>query len=163
MSRCLYRSTNSVVIGGVCGGLAEYLNQDPILIRLLTVIAFFASAGLPVIIGYIIGWIIIPRADTEFSQAGRTGQAPTAGYRSSSWHTYLPGVILIAIGGFLLLREYIYWFDFDDLWPVLLILIGLGLILLRGTRREPRTLSSTDSRASNGQQANGHSGEGVTS
>ncbi len=54
----LYRSKNNRVIGGVCGGIAEYVNTDPTLIRLLWVLATLIwGAGL---FAYIIAWIIIP-------------------------------------------------------------------------------------------------------
>ncbi|MGN1378431.1 MAG: PspC domain-containing protein [Dorea sp.] len=54
----LYRSRDSRMICGVCGGLAEYLNVDPTLVRLATVlIACMAGSG---ILAYIIAAIIIP-------------------------------------------------------------------------------------------------------
>lgn len=57
--RRLYRSGNDKILGGVCGGIAEYLGVDPVLIRLLWIIGTLAwGAG---IIAYIIAWIIIPR------------------------------------------------------------------------------------------------------
>ena len=55
----LYRSANERILGGVCGGIGEYTNLDPVLIRLLWVLAaLFWGSG---IILYIIAWIIIPR------------------------------------------------------------------------------------------------------
>ncbi|MHC4752178.1 MAG: PspC domain-containing protein [Planctomycetota bacterium] len=55
----LYRSGSDRIIGGVCGGIAEYLKSDPTIIRLLWVIGTLAwGAGL---LAYIIAWIIIPR------------------------------------------------------------------------------------------------------
>jgi len=45
------------MLGGVCGGLAEYLNTDPTVIRLLWVIFAFMGAG---ILAYIAAWIIMP-------------------------------------------------------------------------------------------------------
>jgi phage shock protein C len=55
----LYRSGRDRILGGVCGGIAEYLGVDPVLIRLLWVIWTLAwGSG---IIAYIIAWIIIPR------------------------------------------------------------------------------------------------------
>jgi phage shock protein C len=54
----LYRSRNERMLGGVCGGLADYLNTDPTLIRLLFVV--FALAGGPGIIAYLIFWILVP-------------------------------------------------------------------------------------------------------
>lgn len=55
----LYRSRTNRSISGVCGGLGEYLRIDPVVIRLLWVIACFCSAGLAVI-GYFIAAAIIP-------------------------------------------------------------------------------------------------------
>jgi len=44
--------------GGVCGGMAEYANMDPVLIRVLWVI--FTLLGGSGILAYVICWIIIP-------------------------------------------------------------------------------------------------------
>ena len=57
--RRLYRSGNDRILGGVCGGIAEYLGVDPVIIRLIWVISIFAwGFG---VLAYIIAWIIIPR------------------------------------------------------------------------------------------------------
>ncbi len=54
----LYRSDTQKMLGGVCGGLAEYFNIDVSLVRLLWALTlFFGGAGLLV---YLIAWIIIP-------------------------------------------------------------------------------------------------------
>lgn len=58
VNRKLYRSKKDKMIGGVCGGIAEYLGIDPTIIRLIWAFtAFFWGAG---IILYILAWIIIP-------------------------------------------------------------------------------------------------------
>jgi len=55
----LYRSGKKKVLGGVCGGIAEYFNVDPTIIRLLWVLFFLAyGAG---ILAYIVAWTIIPK------------------------------------------------------------------------------------------------------
>lgn len=55
----LYRSDEDRMIGGVCGGMAEYFNVDPVLIRVIAVILLFAwSFGFW---AYLILWIIVPR------------------------------------------------------------------------------------------------------
>ncbi|MEA4832125.1 MAG: PspC domain-containing protein [Oscillospiraceae bacterium] len=53
----LYRSTNSRMLFGVCGGIGEYLNIDPTIIRLLAVLTGCTGTG---IIAYIVAAIIIP-------------------------------------------------------------------------------------------------------
>jgi len=59
MSRKLYLSNVDKKIGGVCGGIGEYFDIDPTLIRLLWVIAvLFFGTG---ILAYLIAWAIIPR------------------------------------------------------------------------------------------------------
>ena len=55
----LYRSGKDKILGGVCGGIGEYLGVDPVLIRLLWIASFFAF-GTGILL-YIIAWIIIPR------------------------------------------------------------------------------------------------------
>lgn len=56
----LYRSGKNKYLGGVCGGVAEYFNLDPTLIRILWVIIVFFPPGLGVIL-YILLWIFVPR------------------------------------------------------------------------------------------------------
>lgn len=53
----LYRSRDSRMLCGVCGGVAEYFNIDPTLIRLLFVLFGLSGTG---IVAYIIAAIIIP-------------------------------------------------------------------------------------------------------
>lgn len=55
----LYRTPYNRVLGGVCGGLAEYSNTDPTIIRLLVVILSLFGLGITFLL-YIIAWIIIP-------------------------------------------------------------------------------------------------------
>lgn len=56
----LYRSGKDRMLGGVLGGLAEYLNVDPTILRILYVLLLFASVGF-IILAYFVGWILIPR------------------------------------------------------------------------------------------------------
>ena len=55
----LYRSRKNKVIGGVCGGIAEYLDVDPVVVRLIWAIVTLISMGLG-ILAYLIAWVIIP-------------------------------------------------------------------------------------------------------
>lgn len=58
----LYRSRTNRMISGVCGGIAEYFNVDPTVIRLIAVLLFFMGAVIGGIIAYIICAAIIPEA-----------------------------------------------------------------------------------------------------
>ena len=53
----LYRSKDDRIIGGVCGGLAQHLDLDPSLIRIITVLLIFSGIS-PIF--YLIAWLIIP-------------------------------------------------------------------------------------------------------
>jgi len=57
MAKKLKRSQDRI-LGGVCSGLAEYFDIDPVIVRLLwllTVLTFGVG-----IVGYLVAWIIIP-------------------------------------------------------------------------------------------------------
>lgn len=55
----LYRSRRDVMICGVCGGIAEYFDIDPTIVRLVAVILIFGwGSGL---LAYLVGAIIIPK------------------------------------------------------------------------------------------------------
>jgi phage shock protein PspC (stress-responsive transcriptional regulator) len=56
----LYRSGNDKILGGVCGGIAEYFAIDPTIIRLLWIVLTLMGWGSGIIL-YIILWIIVPR------------------------------------------------------------------------------------------------------
>ena len=55
----LTRSYNRV-IGGVCGGIAEFIGWDATLVRVIYVLLSIFSAGFPGILVYIILWIVMP-------------------------------------------------------------------------------------------------------
>lgn len=50
------------MIAGVCGGIAEYFQLDPTVVRILYVIVSVFSVAFPGIIAYIILWAIIPQS-----------------------------------------------------------------------------------------------------
>ena len=58
--RKLYRSRNQRMVAGVCGGLADYFDIDPTVIRVLfLILAVFGGSGLVV---YLVMWIVVPDA-----------------------------------------------------------------------------------------------------
>jgi len=56
----LYKSDDDKVIAGVIGGLGEYFNVDPVLLRVVYIIFTFFTAVVPGLLAYIIMAIIIP-------------------------------------------------------------------------------------------------------
>ncbi|MDR2980576.1 MAG: PspC domain-containing protein [Bacteroidales bacterium] len=60
----LYRSLNDKKIAGVCGGLGEYFNIDPTLIRVIF-LALFLGAGIGLLL-YLILWLVVPNESQKF-------------------------------------------------------------------------------------------------
>jgi len=89
MERRIYRSRKNRMIAGVCGGIAEYLNIDPAIVRLIMALLVLAN-GLGIIL-YILAVIIIPEKPEE------TGDVSSSPYVETHSPVTL-GVILIIIG-----------------------------------------------------------------
>ena len=158
--RSLRRSGGEKVIGGVCGGLAEYLRSDPLIVRILFVIlAMTTGLGLPV---YLIMWILVPAGDTqglsheeivrsnveeigertrelgkETQQAlGRPGRCRAWRWQGTSGDRLLVGGSVLVLVGFLILLGnlgLLWWFSLGKLWPLLLIALG-AILLLKNVR-----------------------------
>ncbi|MDX1382586.1 MAG: PspC domain-containing protein [Thermoanaerobaculia bacterium] len=58
--RGLRRSRQHRVLGGVCGGLATWLDWNPTLVRLLYVVVSILSVGFPGILVYVVLWLVMP-------------------------------------------------------------------------------------------------------
>ena len=56
----LHRNKIEYKIAGICSGIGDYFEIDPVIVRLIFLLGFFLGGGLIV---YIIGWIIIPVKD----------------------------------------------------------------------------------------------------
>lgn len=143
MEKRLYRSYTDKMLGGVCGGLGEYFDIDPVIIRVLFIVAvIFGGGG---ILAYIILWIVIPQKPftiPKFNQQS-SNQTETNTEQSSNDDSFknfviekrkmnknsLVGIILIFLGVLFLLDNFIPRFNFHDFWPLILIGIGFALIL----------------------------------
>jgi len=64
MDKRYYLSTTDKKIGGVCGGLAEYFEVDPLLVRLLFVFLTFSLGG--GLLLYLLLWILAPKRPTAW-------------------------------------------------------------------------------------------------
>lgn len=58
----LYRSRRNSILGGVCGGIAEWLGWSPTWVRVLYVIGSVLSVAFPGAIVYVILWLVIPKS-----------------------------------------------------------------------------------------------------
>lgn len=56
----LYRSRINKKIAGICGGIAEMMDVDPTIVRLIVVVLGFATGVFPFCIGYLVAWWIVP-------------------------------------------------------------------------------------------------------
>ncbi len=65
----LYRSKTNKVIAGIFGGIAETYSIDPSLLRLALVFLGVTTGVVPLVVTYIIGWIIISKVPEEENKA----------------------------------------------------------------------------------------------
>jgi phage shock protein C len=129
--RMLYRHPSDKLVGGVCGGIGEYLGWSPVIVRVAWVVATFATWG-GGLLAYILLALFLPVG------ANTTGQLkPPALELSQKGMTWAAG-LLIGLGGLWLLANLGIlpgmWRGFWGLvgvvfWP--LLLIGAGYLLLR--------------------------------
>jgi phage shock protein C len=157
----LYRSSRSRVFGGVAGGIADYFSIDPVLVRLLFVaLAILGGGGVLI---YIILWIVLPEynpvnfsADFSSASTPHVNPQPQTEPEMSNQNPFprkedddesktkgaiIAGVILITLGSLFFIDNLIPSIDFGDLWPVLLIVIGL-VILLTGMPGKRKNMNS---------------------
>ena len=64
----IFRERFDKKLGGVCGGLGQYLRIDPSIIRLLVIFFGVLTAVIPVVICYLIAYLIIPLGPTTYIQ-----------------------------------------------------------------------------------------------
>ena len=60
----LYRSKTNKVFGGLIGGMGEYFDVDPVILRLLWILILVFSGFVPAIIVYIIGIFVVPERES---------------------------------------------------------------------------------------------------
>ena len=75
--RRLYRSRTDRMIGGVCGGIAEYSNLDPTLVRVLFILLAFITGG-ATLLAYPILWIVVPEQPAAPASWPTTPTTPPA-------------------------------------------------------------------------------------
>lgn len=140
----LYRSESNKIIAGVAGGLGEYFNIDPTIIRILFILmTIFGGSGLII---YIVLWLIIPtrsaisknsqeaiRLNIEEMKSATKAfahniRSPGSARENSKFWWAL---IIITVGFLFLLNNFglLEPLELDKLWPLALVIFGLALIL----------------------------------
>ncbi len=128
MEKKLQRDTQHKVIGGVCAGLANYFDIDATLLRLLLAfLILFAGTGFWL---YIILWIVMPAGRIEPSSDGVETFVPeTTQEPKNNRGSMIVGLTLIGLGALGLLHRFVPEFNWQMVWPIALIVLGLVLIL----------------------------------
>ena len=129
----LFRSRKNKVIGGICGGLADYFEVDVVIIRILFVLlALIQGVGFLI---YLVALFVIPVNPNETASRG---EAKSSRDRSRNVLLFL-GIVLVLLGIYYTMGNLFYFPDFfysipfrmhwDLFWPLLLILIGVLYII----------------------------------
>jgi phage shock protein C len=146
MNRRLTRSRTDTILGGVAAGLAEYLRTDPALVRIAWAILVPLTNG-AALLAYVVAWVVVPEAPaperdgepaTEDETDAPSTEQPAAARRGDleGRAGIVVGVGLVLLGAWFLAREYLPAFNWNLVWP--LVLIGIGvLILVSSARRRP--------------------------
>ncbi len=142
----LYRSKSNKMLGGVAGGLGEYLNIDPTIIRIGFILLGLLN-GIGILL-YLLMWIFIPSTSTKtgldneetikenIAEMKQTAQSfghtlhfkhQSTPENSRSWWA----ILIIALGFFFLFKNFGIFdvLDIERFWPVILIVAGLIFLL----------------------------------
>ncbi len=156
MNDRLFRSRRNRIVGGVAAGFAEYLNLEPIIIRLLfVVITIFNGLG---ILLYIVLWIVVPeeivvqtgtgtttaQGDKDFDKHSAKENDESSRSENIGDNEYTPadkdekkssgkgriiiGLTLLVLGFLFLFDNFFPYFEIIDIFP--LLLLGLGIFLI---------------------------------
>jgi len=133
MTRMLRRNTKNKIIGGVASGLSEYFQIELWIIRLIFILLLCFGAGVLI---YIIMWIVIPENNLNDDNM-EVEYEKNYNYKKSNGDSngnIMAGIILITLGILFLIERYITEIHFRDLWPWILVVVGI-LILIKGLRK----------------------------
>lgn len=149
----LYRSCTDKLVGGVAAGIGEYLNVDPVIIRLIFVLLAFPG-GIGIVV-YIIAMIIMPEDPTcenkgepekaagkkideeeikkrakEFAEEVKSAANNFRREKSGRMDgRIIFGLIVLAIGVMFLFQNLIGINIWSAFWPIILIIIGAAILI----------------------------------
>jgi len=152
----LYRSRDERMIAGVAGGLAERLDLDPSLVRIIWAVLVLPTGFLALLV-YVVMAIVVPEeppAEAPLAEApAAAGESAREAPTAPAWPdarvqrraerearraarradggkgAVILGGILVVVGALFLVRQLLPDVDFDLLWPVALIVLGVALVL----------------------------------
>jgi phage shock protein C len=140
----LYRSGKDKIIAGVCGGIAEYFEVDPVWVRLIVTLITFVTGGVGLLI-YVIAWIIVPvnpahrkTTDTEAEKVAKKITEKVESVqeqRKIGRGRLLAGALLIILGTGLLFQNIFGWFGWEYIWPAMIIAVGIFILMRRKDER----------------------------
>ncbi len=123
-NKTLHLSKDHRVLTGVCGGLAEYFETDPVLIRLIFI--FFSFVGGGGLLLYILLWVFMsPKKNLKDIEE----EMHSMTHNHSSHNQGVVGFFLIIIGALFLMDNIFPNFGIKTFWPLILILAGLAIML----------------------------------
>lgn len=82
----LFRSETDKVFAGICGGLGEYVEVDPVLIRLIWLLIVIFTGVVPGVLAYIFAIFIIPKKTTAASAPSSSNSEPVVPPTSTTAH-----------------------------------------------------------------------------
>lgn len=140
----LYRSKNNRVIFGVCGGLGEYFEIDPLIVRILfVVLSLLNGVG---IIAYLILAVLVPEGDKEkknkkngntVEEVQEKTQELAEELKDGGWIKNVKNIFgfIIVLIGLNALFEQVFqyspfaWINWGLIWGLIIVIIGLKIIL----------------------------------
>lgn len=129
--RTLYRSRKNRIIAGVCGGIGEYLDIDPAIIRVAWLLLTFLG-GMSIIV-YILAWVVIPDEKTKKNVIEEWSSKKDE--EKSNEIALMIGLFLVFIGLTSLMSNLGWWYlSWNYTWPAVIIIIGI-ILLVRGRKK----------------------------
>lgn len=147
--KTLYRLPRQGQLAGVCAGLAEYLDIDVTLMRVIWVVSIFITGGASILL-YLILAVVVPSSNEKITLKTKAARAAetdeTFGEKMHNMGKDIQtnagtdrvrniiGFCLLVLGVWLLLVQFFpQWMSFrwDFIWPVILIIAGVLIIIRR--------------------------------
>jgi phage shock protein C len=148
MEKKLHRIPDQAVFGGVASGIAQYLNIDVVIVRVLFVVMLLLpippSFGWTGIL-YIILWAVLPTGpageiyttNTSFDSNAAKPSIPFFDKKGSDQTVMILGAVLVFFGAVMLIDDFPIWYEFKKyFWPIVLIAIGAFLILRQRDKQQ---------------------------